>query len=157
LKLPQRHKLDRTALPACEIPPQPMACGGSKWGGKPGKSDYVAVWRITTRPSRTCGRAPRGGTESAINPINQDGMARLSQSPNCGARTRAGTPCQRRPIRGRNRCRLHGGLSPGAPRGSRNGNFRNGHWTKEAIEERRWLSSLVRSFAPTSALDHEQK
>ena len=46
-------------------------------------------------------------------------------------------------------CRLHGGLSPGAPRGSRNGNYRRGDWTTEAIEERRWLRSLVQAFAKT--------
>jgi glucans biosynthesis protein len=71
----------------------------------------------------------------------------LGRAPTCGARTRAGGPCQRPPIRGRRRCRLHGGLSPGAPRGARNGNFTNGDWTFEAIEERKWLRSLVRSFA----------
>jgi hypothetical protein len=31
--------------------------------------------------------------------------------------------------------------------GSKNGNFKNGDWTAEAIEERRWLRSLVRAFA----------
>jgi hypothetical protein len=41
---------------------------------------------------------------------------------------------------------LHGGLSPGAPRGSRNGNYTDGAWTAEAIEERRWLRSLVKQF-----------
>jgi hypothetical protein len=54
------------------------------------------------------------------------------------------TPCQRPAIRGRTRCRLHGGLSPGAPCGSKNGNFKNGDWTAEAIEERKWLRSLVK-------------
>ena len=44
----------------------------------------------------------------------------LKRAPRCGARTRAGTACQRPAIRGRKRCRLHGGLSPGAPRGFRN-------------------------------------
>ena len=29
----------------------------------------------------------------------------------CGAKTRAGSPCKRRPARGRTRCRLHGGAS----------------------------------------------
>ena len=29
----------------------------------------------------------------------------------------------------------------------KNGNFKNGEWTAEAIEERRWLRSLVRAFA----------
>jgi glucans biosynthesis protein len=71
----------------------------------------------------------------------------LKRGPRCGARTRAGAACQRPAIRGRRRCRLHGGLSPGAPRGHKNGNFRNGNWTAEAIEERRWLRSLVQTFA----------
>lgn len=30
----------------------------------------------------------------------------------CGAKTRAGTPCQRRPIPGGTRCNLHGGKTP---------------------------------------------
>jgi hypothetical protein len=55
-------------------------------------------------------------------------------------------PCQRPAIRGRKRCRLHGGMSPGAPRGSKNGNFKSGDWTTEAIEERKWLRSLVHSL-----------
>jgi hypothetical protein len=42
---------------------------------------------------------------------------------------------------------MHGGLSPGAPRGPKNGNFKNGDWTADAIEERKWLRSLVQSFA----------
>jgi glucans biosynthesis protein len=71
----------------------------------------------------------------------------LRSAPRCGAKTRAGTPCERPAISGRKRCRLHGGLSPGAPRGSRNGNYRDGSWTLEALEERRWLRSLVSTFA----------
>jgi hypothetical protein len=43
---------------------------------------------------------------------------------------------------------MHGGAAgSGAPRGAKNGNFKNGDWTADAIEERRWLRSLVRSFA----------
>jgi glucans biosynthesis protein len=72
---------------------------------------------------------------------------RLSHESRCGAKTRAGSPCRRPPVQGRKRCRLHGGLSPGAPRGNRNGNYTNGEWTAEAVEERRWLRSLVRDFA----------
>jgi hypothetical protein len=74
-------------------------------------------------------------------------LKNLKQAPRCGALTRAGGACQRPAIRGRRRCRLHGGVSPGAPRGTRNGNFRNGNWTADAIEERRWLRSLVKAFA----------
>ena len=70
----------------------------------------------------------------------------LRRAPRCGAKTRAGRSCRSPAIRGRGRCRLHGGLSPGAPRGAKNGNFKDGDWTAEAIEERKWLRSLVRSF-----------
>jgi hypothetical protein len=73
-------------------------------------------------------------------------LRNLRRAPQCGAMTRTGTACQR-PMRGRKRCRLHGGLSPGAPRGHKNGNYKNGNWTADAIEERRWLRSLVQSFA----------
>jgi hypothetical protein len=74
-------------------------------------------------------------------------LANLGRAPRCGAKTRAGTPCRCPAIRGRGRCRLHGGLSPGAPPGSRNGNYRDGAWTVEAMKELRWLRSLVQSFA----------
>ena len=42
------------------------------------------------------------------------------------------------------RCRLHGGKSPGAPRGVRNGNYRHGLRTKEAIADRREAMSVRR-------------
>jgi hypothetical protein len=73
----------------------------------------------------------------------------MRQVSRCGAKTRTGTLCQRLPVQGRRRCRVHGGLSPGAPRGSRNGNYTNGEWTAEAIEERRLLHSLglMRAYA----------
>ena len=71
----------------------------------------------------------------------------LHRAPRCGAKTRARTACQCPAMRGRKRCRLHGGLSPGAPRGPRNGNFTDGQWTAEAIEERKWLRELVKSHA----------
>jgi hypothetical protein len=85
-----------------------------------------------------------------INPMNQSletRLANLVSAPRCGAKTRAGTPCQCPAIRGRKRCRLHGGLSPGAPKGIGNGNYKNGTWTAEAIEERSWLRSLASAFA----------
>jgi hypothetical protein len=43
----------------------------------------------------------------------------------CGARTPTGTPCQRPAVRGRKRCRLHGGLSPGAPSRAKEWQFQN--------------------------------
>jgi hypothetical protein len=99
---------------------------------------------------KTRGDIRGGPAQFEINPMKEDETSLGGRrAPKCSARTRAGTPCQRPAIRGRARCRLHGGLSPGAPRGAENGNFRNGDWTTEAIEERKWLRSLVRSFAKT--------
>ena len=46
-------------------------------------------------------------------------------------------------MRGRVRCRLHGGKSTGAPRGLANGNYVDGHWTREAVEERRLIKSVL--------------
>jgi hypothetical protein len=42
------------------------------------------------------------------------------------------------------KCRIHGGLSPGAPRGAANGNYRDGYWTREAVEERKFIRSLIK-------------
>jgi hypothetical protein len=97
----------------------------------------------TTSPARG------GGKKNADNPMDRDvetQLRNLRGAARCGAKTRAGTPCQRPAMRGRWRCRLHGGLSIGAPRGHRNGNFRNGDWTADALEERRWLRSLVQTL-----------
>jgi glucans biosynthesis protein len=91
----------------------------------------------------------QGAVKICRQPMGQDLIHEISPrlDPRCGALTRAGTACQRPAMHGRRRCRLHGGLSPGAPRGMENGNFRNGNWTAEAVEERRWLRSLLQLFA----------
>src|SRR5712671_576218 len=63
----------------------------------------------------------------------------------CGAKTRRGTACQSPAVRGKRRCRMHGGApGSGAPSGRRNGNYRHGHFTAEAKERRRRLGSLIR-------------
>ena len=36
-----------------------------------------------------------------------------NNNPLCGARTRSNSPCAKYPIKGKHRCRLHGGLSTG--------------------------------------------
>ena len=56
-------------------------------------------------------KEPRlGGRRNCeINPMDQRLKTRiqnLQSAPRCGARTRAGTPCQRPALRGRKRCRL---------------------------------------------------
>ena len=86
-----------------------------------------------------------------MNQTLQSRLSQLSQAPRCGARTRAGTACQCPAIRGRARCRLHGGRSPGAPRGTKNGNYIDGHWTAAAIDERKWVRSLLKTYTAKGA------
>jgi hypothetical protein len=70
---------------------------------------------------------------------------RLRQARRCLARTRRGTPCQSPAVAGKTRCRMHGGATgSGAPKGKRNGKYRHGGFTTEAIDERRRLASLIR-------------
>jgi hypothetical protein len=38
----------------------------------------------------------------------------------------------------------HGGGSPGAPKGERNGAYRHGRFTNEAVERRRELNAWIR-------------
>lgn len=70
-------------------------------------------------------------------------VAQMNGSPRCGARTRAGTPC-RCPAMPNGKCHLHGGASPGAPRGPANGRYVDGYWTCEAIAERRFIRLLLK-------------
>ena len=65
-------------------------------------------------------------------------------SPRCGAQTRSQSPC-RAPAMPNGRCRMHGGASPGAPRGKANGNYKHGQFTEEAVYMRRTISALVRA------------
>lgn len=68
----------------------------------------------------------------------------MHRSPRCGARTRAGRPC-RSPAMTNGRCRLHGGLSPGAPKGNRNA-LKHGRYTAEAVASRREVAALIRAM-----------
>lgn len=45
----------------------------------------------------------------------------------CGAKTRSGKPCQKSPMEGRNRCRLHGGATP---RGAFSPHFKHGKYSR---------------------------
>lgn len=66
-----------------------------------------------------------------------------STAPRCGSKTRAGGVCQQ-PAMENGRCRMHGGKNPGAPRGERNGNYRHGLRTMEAIADRREAARVRR-------------
>jgi uncharacterized protein YjcR len=68
----------------------------------------------------------------------------MLSSPRCGAKTRSGKPCMSPAVHGKKRCRMHGGApGSGAPRGNKNA-LKHGLYTREAIEERRQLRTLMR-------------
>src|SRR5882762_2023880 len=81
-----------------------------------------------------------------FNPMQ--GKLRMHWSPRCRARTRSGKPCQS-PSMPNGRCRMHGGLSPGAPKGNKNA-FKHGHYTAEAVAERRKIARLLRNMKATA-------
>ena len=68
-------------------------------------------------------------------------------APRCGAKTRKGTPCMTPAMKGKKRCRLHGGKSTGpkTPEGlekSRTSRLRHGLYSKDFEKEKKDLQAL---------------
>jgi hypothetical protein len=64
-------------------------------------------------------------------------------SPRCGVKTRSGGSCRSPAVRGKRRCRMHGGApGSGAPRGNQNAR-RHGLFTRDAIAERKQVRALL--------------
>ena len=89
-------------------------------------------------------------TEAGVNPMHSGLGLIIRQplpfrlAPRCGARTRSGTPCQSPRVKGKTRCRMHGGArGSGAPRGPANGSYRHGLFTCEAVKGRRMLRAMI--------------
>ncbi len=62
----------------------------------------------------------------------------------CGAKTRSGKPCMAPAVRGKARCRMHGGApGSGAPRGNKNA-LKHGQYTRKALAELRRLRQIIR-------------
>nr|WP_276578464.1 MULTISPECIES: HGGxSTG domain-containing protein [unclassified Bradyrhizobium] len=70
----------------------------------------------------------------------------MQNAPRCGAKTksRSGKPCQS-PGMLNGRCRMHGGLSPGAPKGNQHA-FKHGRYSARSIAERRQSAALIRAI-----------
>ena len=69
--------------------------------------------------------------------------APMLASPRCGARTRSGEACRSPALRGKQRCRMHGGAAgSGAPRANQNAR-RHGLFARDAIDERRRIQALL--------------
>ena len=70
----------------------------------------------------------------------------MRASPRCGARTRSGKPCASPAVKGKRRCRMHGGAhGSGAPKGNQNA-FQHGARSKAEIERMRDVRRKVRQF-----------
>lgn len=68
----------------------------------------------------------------------------FQKAPRCTAMSkRTRKPCQAPAVRGWTVCRFHGARG-GAPKGERNGAYRHGEFTIEAVEGRRQLRELIR-------------
>ena len=64
-------------------------------------------------------------------------------SPRCGAKVRSGGSCRSPAVRGKRRCRMHGGApESGAPRGNQNAR-KHGLFTKVANNERKQIEALL--------------
>ena len=80
---------------------------------------------------------PRGA------PRGSPGWLALQARRPCGARTRRGTACRGPAVRGRARCRMHGGAAgSGAPRGNTNRRT-HGRYARATIARRRQRSALI--------------
>ena len=69
----------------------------------------------------------------------------LAAAPRCLAKTRKGMACQSPAVKGRKRCRMHGGTNPGAPKGNRNARKHGGYSaeTREALRCLNAVSKLI--------------
>jgi glucans biosynthesis protein len=65
----------------------------------------------------------------------------MQEARRCGAKTRRGTSCQS-PAMPNGRCRMHGGKSPGAPKGNTNA-WKHGHYSADAVARRSLVSQLL--------------
>ena len=63
----------------------------------------------------------------------------------CFAKTRSGHPCKTAPVKGKKRCRMHGGAKgSGAPKGSKNA-LKHGYYTKDNIAKRSEVHKLIKN------------
>ena len=86
-----------------------------------------------------------GGKKMEKTSISPRQPERLAQAPRCLARTRKGAECQSPAVKGKRRCRMHGGTNPGAPKGNRNAR-KHGGYSAEAKAAAQFLKGMVRLF-----------
>ena len=82
-----------------------------------------------------------------------------STAPRCGARTRRNQPCRAPAVRGKQRCRMHGGRSTGprTPEGherSTRARWKHGRYSAERHREFRRLKAKCAAFNAAAAAHH---
>jgi hypothetical protein len=88
--------------------------------------------------------APNQATSTKAMSKHTRNVADMVTSKRCEAKTRGGPPCKCPAVRGRARCRMHGGArGSGAPKGNQYA-FKHGAYSAEAIEERKELHQLLK-------------
>ncbi len=81
------------------------------------------------------------------NPMNL--VERMQKARRCRARSkRTRERCRAPAMRGWNVCRFHG-AGGGAPKGKRNGAYRHGGYTQEAVAASQYVRAMVRLLKPT--------
>jgi len=81
------------------------------------------------------------------NPMNL--VERMQKAPRCKARSkRTRERCRAPAVKGWAVCRMHGARG-GAPKGERNGAYRHGVYTQEALAASQYVRAMVRLLKPT--------
>jgi hypothetical protein len=84
-----------------------------------------------------------GGYEKTIKQPHAKQIMPYHLSPRCGAKTRSGMPCKSPAVKGKKRCRMHGGAKgSGAPKGNKNA-FVHGIYSNEFREAKKHLSGFL--------------
>jgi glucans biosynthesis protein len=80
---------------------------------------------------------------------NSPNTGPMRTSLRCGAKTRRGAPCNSPAVKGRARCRMHGGADgSGAPAGNQNA-LKHGHVTRAALAEHKAMRATIRAMRQT--------
>ena len=99
-----------------------------------------STWLPSEEPR--CGAGVKKLKNSTDNPMQPTNLAK---APRCGARTRSGTECRSPAVRGKQRCRMHGGNSSGAPKGNRNA-WKHGDRSAQAEAELKMVREADRTL-----------
>jgi hypothetical protein len=88
-------------------------------------------------------RSPHGWLKHGNTPVDIRAM------PRCRARSKStGVRCGNIAMAGKRVCHIHGGRSPGAPRGNQNA-LKHGRYAAGAITERNWTRSITKQLLAT--------